>query len=160
VTSFSSVLASACPTDAANVKGKLVDPDFKKQITKIAAWPSTTTQGYTLDTCDTSAGSAFDTLLAVFQCTQVTATTVSGCTCWVADNGCASGGGSRVTGITKSSTKVHYAVVLPFSSTATTGKYKLKLWGSFTLRKCAPDNPPCCCMYWVGASYAKQVTEG
>lgn len=97
--------------------------------------PSATTSGWTLDTCDYSAGSAFDTVMAVIRCTEVTPGKFGLCSCYAADDSCPSGDGSRVTGIGRDSAKAYFAVVLAYDSAVISGKYKMKLWPTDPMRK-------------------------
>jgi hypothetical protein len=130
-TSFSTELANLCPTTKASyIRTNLASPSCRKQVWAITPMPSTTATTYTLDTCDYSAGSEFDTMVAVFQCTKLTADTVSQCTCWAVDDGCTSKWGSKVASIGKTTdtSKGYFSVVLPYDCTVTTsGKYKMKL---------------------------------
>lgn len=120
-----SALVSLCPAaNPGSINTKLTTSTYRKQIWRMNPMPSTANAGYTIDTCDASGLSTFDTMLAVFVCNQVTADSYSNCACFTADSGCGSGKLSRVSNVVKDPTRVTLAVILPFGSSTSTGSYR------------------------------------
>jgi len=112
-----SAFANLCPR---YISDRLASASYRKHIYNISGLSNS--GSITVDDCNMPNG-VFDTVSAVVTCNPG----LNECICYSNDDGCGYAAGDSVSGVPLAETKEYYAIVMPYSSSRTSGVYKLTI---------------------------------
>ena len=124
-----------CPAQYAEA---LTSSTRLKKIVKLIGLPVAGTVG--ADNCEMPSGK-WDSISVLLDCAAGT----SDCLCYGNDDGCGYAGGDRVQGVQLQSGRDYFSIVMPYSSSTTSGIYRLNISGTgfpSTESPPPPSSPP------------------
>eukprot|EP00890_Picochlorum_soloecismus_P004739 jgi/Picsp_1/5266/NSC_02628-R1_peptidase s8 s53 subtilisin kexin sedolisin len=121
-----------CPAQCAEA---LTSSTRLKKIVKLTGLPSSGTVG--ADNCEMPSGK-WDSISVLLDCAAGT----TDCLCYGNDDGCAYAGGDRIQGLQLQSGRDYFSIVMPYSSSTTSGTYRLTVSGTGFPSTESPPPPP------------------
>eukprot|EP00890_Picochlorum_soloecismus_P001341 jgi/Picsp_1/2207/NSC_05671-R1_peptidase s8 and sedolisin len=122
---------SLCPSF---ISSRLIS-GYRKHIYKITGLPSS--GNMTLDNCNMPNG-IFDTVSAVVVCYP----SQQACMCYSNDDGCGYAAGDSISGVPLDGSREYYAIIMPYSSSRTSGVYGLTIRGQDGVSPDPSPTPP------------------